>query len=110
MTATIKCENCGGIIYGTHWSTADVSCRCRIPASPSPTSKGWECPRCHKIHSPYKETCECRPSENKQYVCSDTIPVYPNTGVGTRNPWNPHNPPTSVIEVYPVKKADPDSR
>lgn len=22
---------------------------------------GWECPRCHKIHSPYVQECDCAP-------------------------------------------------
>lgn len=25
-------------------------------------NKGWECPRCHKIHAPWKPGCDC-PSE-----------------------------------------------
>jgi hypothetical protein len=22
---------------------------------------GWECPRCHKIHSPWVDGCDCKP-------------------------------------------------
>jgi hypothetical protein len=25
-----------------------------------PALKGWECPNCHKILSPYKNTCSCK--------------------------------------------------
>ena len=24
-------------------------------------NKGWECPRCGKIHAPYKMSCDCKP-------------------------------------------------
>lgn len=27
-------------------------------------SLAWECPRCHKINSPYKQQCDCKPSYN----------------------------------------------
>lgn len=29
---------------------------------PKPIQYGWECPRCHKIHSPYSLTCDCQPA------------------------------------------------
>ena len=27
--------------------------------------KGWECPRCKTIHSPYIETCTCKPEKDE---------------------------------------------
>ena len=29
--------------------------------------KGWECPRCHKIYSPYVDECNCIGAGNKTH-------------------------------------------
>jgi hypothetical protein len=61
MATTIRCTNCWGILSGAPQNTNDTMCTCINPNSSLP-KKGWECPRCNKIHSPYKETCECKPA------------------------------------------------
>ena len=56
---TNKCAKCGGISWGRPESTNDFMCLCAV--APKPTLQGWECPRCHKIHSPFSLTCDCMP-------------------------------------------------
>lgn len=29
---------------------------------PKTTSLAWECPRCKKINAPWKDSCDCKPS------------------------------------------------
>ena len=55
---TIRCPKCGGVISGYSEVTSDfMGCRC----PPEPTLMGWECPRCHRIHSPFVSECYCAP-------------------------------------------------
>ena len=52
----VHCSNCGGIklANGEVWSgTAANFCQC------NKNMQGWECPRCRKIHSPVKMSCDC---------------------------------------------------
>lgn len=46
-----------------------------IPSNPIPPLQyGWVCPRCNKVHAPWKSSCECPVS---------TITVYPYNVPGT---------------------------
>lgn len=50
------CKDCGGIklANGEVWSGSAANfCQC------SKSMQGWECPRCHTIHSPFKMSCNC---------------------------------------------------
>lgn len=38
-------------------------------------STGWECPRCHQIHSPYVMRCDC-PASYTVTISSDTKPKF----------------------------------
>lgn len=46
------CKTCGGFLFGVYCGNSRI-CTCKKAAA------GWECPRCHKIHSPYSTTCDC---------------------------------------------------
>lgn len=46
--------------------TGDIKCGLY---EPEPQLMGWECPRCHKIHSPFIPACDCPP----QIITSSTI-------------------------------------
>ena len=55
--STVYCGICGGYIFGELPDITSVNpCIC-----PKPRLRGWECPRCHKIHSPFSLTCDCAP-------------------------------------------------
>jgi hypothetical protein len=47
--------------------TGDVKCGLYEPEQELEPAKGtfglfgWECPRCHKIHSPFISSCDCVP-------------------------------------------------
>lgn len=59
---TIRCSKCGGVISGYYENTADfMGCRCLPEPEPIAPLMGWECPRCHKIHSPFVTECSCMP-------------------------------------------------
>jgi hypothetical protein len=52
------CPNCQG--YKTMpytWNSTFSPRMCSCTKEPI----GWECPRCHKINSPFKENCNCLP-------------------------------------------------
>lgn len=62
-----RCSKCGGLMYGQIERTNDFWCKCpefwgTSPKEEQPHLQGWECPRCHKIHSPFVYTCDCLPS------------------------------------------------
>jgi hypothetical protein len=62
-----RCSKCGGLIYGQIERTDDFLCKCpeflgESPKEEQPQLQGWECPRCHKIHSPFVSTCDCLPA------------------------------------------------
>lgn len=51
-----------------HWcpycNTNPCSCLLRKPIEfkfTSSTPRGWECPRCQKIHAPHVDECDCKP-------------------------------------------------
>jgi len=54
-----------GFINGCRM-TGDIECGLNEPES---SLMGWECPRCHKIHSPFIPACDCPP----QTITSSTI-------------------------------------
>lgn len=56
----VRCSKCGGLIYGVPQYMADQWCNC-LPEEPKSNLVGWECPRCHKIHSPFSTECDCVP-------------------------------------------------
>ena len=58
-----KCQRCGGVAYLiVPNTTGDFQCYCPAgPKLPQQHLMGWECPRCHTIHSPYSVTCSCPP-------------------------------------------------
>jgi hypothetical protein len=60
---TKRCTVCGGLVAGEPEDTFDFWCICRmkLKEEPEPHLMGWECPRCHKIHSPFVTDCECKP-------------------------------------------------
>ncbi len=53
------CNKCGGLLWGIPHTTDVRLCNCRDDIQ---TMQGWECPRCHKIHSPFVSTCDCLPA------------------------------------------------
>ena len=56
----IICANCGGYIKKESPTAGFVElkfCNC-----PKGNLGAWECPRCHKIHSPCKLSCDCMPT------------------------------------------------
>lgn len=55
-----RCTTCGNlksIPYSWNSSVPPVMCTC-----PKTTSLAWECPRCKKINAPWKDSCDCKPS------------------------------------------------
>ena len=60
----IYCKKCGGILSGFIPSTGDKLCNCPVDIEvPTKTHlQGWECPRCHRIHSSYTTQCWCPPA------------------------------------------------
>jgi hypothetical protein len=66
--------NCGKLNY--HSDTGDRH----------NTNLGWECPRCHKIHGPHIDSCDCEslsPIWDYQW--------YPNVDSGTITDKDPKN-------------------
>ena len=59
---TCLCVDCGGVKYGPLRSSIDYYCKCSIKHPTQSYLQGWECPRCHKIHSPYTTECWCPPT------------------------------------------------
>ena len=60
----IYCFKCGGVVeVSPNFNTILISninwCRCQKEAKSIPI--GWECPRCHQIHSPFSLVCDCPP-------------------------------------------------
>lgn len=47
------CDRCGGFVRGLIDMGIPRKCICHI------VPIGWECPRCHKVHSPYSLVCDC---------------------------------------------------
>lgn len=41
---------------------------CRVPAQwyYQPLPQPWECPRCHKMHGPTSQSCDCKPDTNQR--------------------------------------------
>jgi len=76
----MRCIYCGGELNGTGDDYLNSVCYLcayinkREAESLIHRLQGWECPRCHKIHSPFVRECDCIP------------PVYnvPTTTLGTR--------------------------
>ena len=59
---TLVCTRCNGVISGQLRSTIDFYCKCPIGAPQHNPLQGWECPRCHRMHSPYVTECWCPPA------------------------------------------------
>ena len=59
---TVLCTKCGGVAFGPLRSTGDFYCKCPIEHQSQSNLTGWECPRCHRIHSPYTTECYCPPT------------------------------------------------
>lgn len=56
----IICASCGGYILNETPTAGFVElkyCNCL-----KWNLGAWECPRCRKIHSPYKLSCDCMPT------------------------------------------------
>lgn len=70
-------------ICGQHkQATGHVCFAGELSNKPSTHQYGWECPRCHRIHSPLNMSCDCQPG----YF----------TGLGTTSPgpnWTIGDPP-----------------
>jgi hypothetical protein len=63
---SVTCSACGGyLVMPTYWhgTSEPKMCSC-IKSSLS----SWECIRCRKINSPYKESCDCHPNVNSYEV------------------------------------------
>lgn len=58
------CERCGGYlqvpIFLLNQTVFPRMCNCPKAVN----HLAWECPRCHKINSPYKDSCDCLPNKN----------------------------------------------
>ena len=50
-----RCHLCGELL---HMSNLPHQCPSKMQAQ-----RGWECPRCNRIHAPYVAQCYCRPGE-----------------------------------------------
>ena len=55
MSTSIICTKCGRPFWNDEKITAQEVCTC----PPKEYAKGWECPRCGKISSPLKDSCDC---------------------------------------------------
>lgn len=57
----MKCIQCGSEL-----ATGDIGQTCTLCKMKNEGQRaylqGWECPRCHKIHSPFITTCDCPPN------------------------------------------------
>ena len=55
--SSVYCTKCGGMVsFEGAWGGTINWCTC-----PKESVKGWECPRCHQIHSPHSAVCNCPP-------------------------------------------------
>lgn len=53
--------------------------------------QGWECPRCHKIHSPFSTVCDCPAATftSASSTVQFSFPTHPaTTGFGDHTPAN----------------------
>jgi len=71
MSSAIFCGKCGGIIYADkdYWTKDLKPCSCFKEPEKLINLIGWECPRCHTIHSPFIQSCDC----SSPYVTSTDI-------------------------------------
>lgn len=57
----VLCQICGGLVSGD--PGFPVHDCVHKPISKAETHLfGWECPRCHRIHSPFVSECYCYPN------------------------------------------------
>src|SRR5262245_47612425 len=80
LTPNVYCRKCGGILVGSIQITSDFFCQGHSANNNSIEHTppfGWECPRCHTIHSPFKMSCDCAP------------PVVSKSSGETFCVWNP---------------------
>lgn len=71
----IYCQKCLGLIEPNEGYTGHY-CACKKDNK----HIGWECPRCHKIHSPYSMTCDCLPIGINQNTIYEA-PIYKELGI-----------------------------
>lgn len=58
-TISQTCQKCGGFIFPPYyWHSTVPPTMCSCPKDYQFRAP-WECPRCHTIHSPYKDSCDC---------------------------------------------------
>lgn len=58
-TGVFYCQHCGKLKYKfTHGGTCE--CDTIAAVSGDVLLKGWQCPFCKTVYSPYKETCLCQ--------------------------------------------------
>lgn len=55
-----KCQGYKTMPYAWNSTVPPRMCNCPVPANLL-GSLAWECPRCNKINSPWKGTCDCTP-------------------------------------------------
>jgi hypothetical protein len=53
------CTKCQG--YKTMPYTWSSTVTAKMCTCISPTTLAWECPRCHKVNAPFKNSCNCLP-------------------------------------------------
>lgn len=59
------CSKCGGLVEG--WGNENTAfCTCQK------VQTGWECPKCHNIHSPTVLKCDCSPYQYQTTTYGNT--------------------------------------
>jgi hypothetical protein len=66
-----RCHKCGKPKHGYYIGSEQCNCK------DEPLPKGWECPRCGKIHSPYSLSCDCYPKATTKSTTTGTYFTVP---------------------------------
>jgi hypothetical protein len=83
----MKCNQCGTELTNEDMQSTSCVCNnCRtgkynipLKASASSFYSPWECPRCHKIHAPWKSSCDCQPLTVGGLPVQSNLYYRPNT-------------------------------
>ena len=64
-----------------------------------PPQQGWICPKCGRVNSPWKSTCDCVSSQTKGSYTMDTTKLY-TTSACTQGKWRTEDENTCEKCLY----------